>query len=101
MLWGRDKIRRKRYNIYRILHIKYVIFKKDNMKLEDIKYPQYYNVDDVPVTLELDGEEVIGKIANGKPYQVGKAITEGFKITKEEYITLGKELYGDTFVNPK
>lgn len=53
-----------------------------------VNYPQYYNVDDVPVILELEGDEVVGKIANGKPYPVGKAIVEGFGITENEYLRL-------------
>lgn len=56
-------------------------------------YPQYYNVDDVPVILELEGDEVVGKIANGKPYPVGKAIVEGLTITKNDFDKLVKILY--------
>lgn len=56
-------------------------------------YPQYYNVDDVPVVLELEGEEIVGKVANGRSYSVGKAIVEGFKITKKEYLHLINTLY--------
>ena len=35
-----------------------------------MKYPRYYNVDDVPVVIELDGEDVVGKCGNGKPYPI-------------------------------
>lgn len=56
-----------------------------------IKYPQYYNVDDAPVILELEGDKIVGRLANGKPYPVGKAIVEGFEITKEEYDELKLE----------
>lgn len=63
------------------------------MKLKNIKYPRYYNVDDVPVILELENNMVVGKIANGKPYQIGKAIVESHKITKAKYIKLAKDLY--------
>lgn len=62
------------------------------------EYPQYYNVDDVPVVLELDKDDkVVGKIANGKPYAIGKAIVDGYQITKKEYDALAKQLYGDKY----
>jgi hypothetical protein len=56
-------------------------------------YPQYYNIDDVPVVLEEDGDYVVGKVANGRPYPIGKAIVDGYQITKEEYARLAKQLY--------
>lgn len=62
--------------------------------MQNIKYPRYYNVDDVPVIIELDGDDVVGKSANGKPYAIGKAIVDGFEITEKEYKALAKELYG-------
>lgn len=64
------------------------------MKSKNTDYPQYYNVDDVPVMLKLDGESVVGVTANGKPYPIGKAIVDGYRITKGEYAKLAKELYG-------
>lgn len=65
----------------------------NRMKLKNIKYPSYYNVDDVPVVLELEGDEVVGKIVNGKPFPVGKAIVEGYRITKDEYFRLAEDLH--------
>lgn len=65
---------------------------EENMPSQN-DYPQYYNVDDVPVVLELDGDEVVGKCANGMPHPIGKAIVEGFEISKEEYKKLADELY--------
>lgn len=64
------------------------------MAVEEVKYPIYYNVDDVPVVLELEGDKVIGKVGNGKLYPIGKAIVEGYEITKAEFDRLRKELYG-------
>ncbi len=66
-----------------------------------MKYPRYYNVDDVPVIIELDGEDVVGKCGNGKPYPIGKAYAVGYEITKEKYIKLAKKLYGENFVIEK
>lgn len=69
---------------------------------KEIKYPKYFNVDDVPVKLEVIGKgkdaEVVGRIANGKPYAIGKAIVDGFEITKKEYDKLAKDLYGSSVV---
>jgi hypothetical protein len=62
-------------------------------KVEPQTYPQYYNVDDVPVVLEEDGDYVVGKVANGRPYPIGKAMVDGYQITKEEYTRLAKQLY--------
>lgn len=62
-------------------------------KYSEIKYPRYYNVDDIPVIIELDGEEVVGKSGNGQPYPIGKAYVDGYEITKKEYEVLVKKLY--------
>jgi hypothetical protein len=61
--------------------------------MAEIEYPVYYEVDDIPVVLELDGDDVVGKSANGKPYAIGKAIVNGRVISKKEYKALAKELY--------
>jgi malate/lactate dehydrogenase len=62
------------------------------------EYPKYYNVDDIPVVLELvkegDKEIVKGKCGNGQPYAIGKAMVDGNPITKDEYEQLSVELYG-------
>ncbi len=63
------------------------------MRLKNIKYPIYYNVDDVPVIIEEDGNDAVGKCANGKPYPIGKAVVDGYEITKAEYVKLAKDLY--------
>lgn len=68
-----------------------------NIKIKDIKYPQYYEVNDIPVILELEGEEVVGKSANGMPYPIGKIFVTGYKITREEYVKMAKKLYGKKF----
>ena len=78
------------------LYIKLKIDLK-NMKIKKLKYPVYYNVDDIPVVLELENNIVIGKTANGSPYQIGKAIVEGYKITKAKYIKLAKDLYNRSY----
>lgn len=56
-------------------------------------YPKYYNVDNIPIILTLTGNTILGRVANGKPYPIGKAIVEGFIISKAEYIKLAKSLY--------
>lgn len=58
-----------------------------------IKYPIYYKVDDLPVMLSVENNEVVGQTGNGKLYPVGKAIVEGIKINKSEYLKLVKNLY--------
>lgn len=63
--------------------------------MEDSKYPLYYNVDDVPIIIELDGDEVIGKVGNGMPYPIGKAVVDGYKITKKEYDLLVEDKHYD------
>lgn len=68
-----------------------------NMKFEEIIYPQYYDVNDIPVVLKLDGDDVVGKSANGMPYSIGKAIIEGINISKAEYDKMAKDLYGENF----
>lgn len=78
------------------------MYKTMGKKKFKLTYPAYFDVDDVPVKLELIGkgenEEVVGSLANGKPYPIGKAIVDGFKITKKEYDKLAKALYGDNVV---
>jgi len=64
------------------------------MKVKKIKYPLYYEVDDVPIILEEDGNDVVGHCANGQPYPIGKAIVEGHQVTRTEYNKLTKKLYG-------
>jgi len=61
--------------------------------MEEIKYPLYYNVDNVPIVLLLKGETVVGKIANGRDYPIGKAIVDGYEIARDEYVALSKALY--------
>ena len=61
--------------------------------MEDSEYPLYYNVDDVPIVILLEGEEVVGKIANSMDYPIGKAVVDGYQITRQEYVALSKALY--------
>ena len=58
-----------------------------------LKLPRYYNVDDIPVIIRLDGKDVVGLCANGKPYAIGKAIVLGYPISKKEYLELAKASY--------
>jgi hypothetical protein len=58
-----------------------------------LKLPTYYNVDDIPVIILLDGKTVIGLCANGKPYAIGKVLVLGYPISKDEYIKLAKASY--------
>jgi len=59
-----------------------------------VNYPIYYDVEGIPVILKLEGNEVVGKCANGQPYAIGKAIVLGCMISKKEYIKLSKIIYG-------
>lgn len=68
------------------------------MKKEILKYPRYYNVNDVSVVLELVEDDVVGKSANGMPYGIGKAIVDGYLITKTKYIKMAQDLYGKNFI---
>lgn len=68
------------------------------MKKEILEYPGYYDVNDIPVVLELIGDIVVGKSANGMPYGIGKAIVNGYLITKTEYIKMAQNLYGKNFI---
>ena len=61
--------------------------------MEDSEYPRYYNVDDVPIVILLERDEVVGKIANGQPYPPGKAVVDGYQIPRQEYVALSKALY--------
>lgn len=61
--------------------------------IKNLQYPLYYNVDDIPVVLELDGDYVVGKSGNSKLYPIGKAVVDGYKITEKEYMVLQKTLY--------
>jgi len=63
------------------------------MRIKDIKYPAYFNLDDVPIALELEGDKVVCKIANGKPFPVGKAIVGDYRITKIEVGRLPMNYY--------
>ena len=56
------------------------------------KFPQYYVVDDVPVHLEFEAGEVAGYNWLENPYPIGKAMVEGERINKEEYIRLVEEM---------
>ncbi|OGD95497.1 hypothetical protein A3F57_03115 [Candidatus Roizmanbacteria bacterium RIFCSPHIGHO2_12_FULL_36_11] len=56
-------------------------------------YPKYYNVDDIPIIIELEGDEVAGYSGNGQPYPLGKAVIDGHEISRAEYLKLRKELY--------
>ncbi len=56
------------------------------------KFPQYFVVDDVPVHLELEDGEVVGYNWLENPYPIGKAMVEGERINKEEYVRLVKEM---------
>lgn len=58
-----------------------------------IKYPMYYSVNELPVMLNIENNEVVGRAGNGKLYPIGKTIVEGYKIKKEEYMMLIKSLY--------
>lgn len=62
--------------------------------MRHIKYPAYYNIDGLPAVLKVNGMDVIGMTANGKPYSIGKVLTIGYQISKREYDQLAKDLYG-------
>lgn len=49
------------------------------------KYPRYFEVDDIYVVLDLDGDDVVAYTYGGRPYGIGKAIIEGREITQDEY----------------
>lgn len=70
------------------------------MENKILEYPKYYDVNDVPVVLELVGD-VVGKSANGMPYGIGKAIVDGYLITETEYIKMAQDLYGKNFIAGK
>lgn len=61
--------------------------------MKKIKYPRYYEVNDIPVVIMLDGEDVVGKSANGMPYPIGKTYVLGHEISRDEYVKLAKTLY--------
>ena len=61
--------------------------------MKNIKYPIYYNVDDIPVIIAEYGHEVYGQCANGRPYPIGKAIVDGFEISEGEYKKLQQNIY--------
>ena len=56
------------------------------------KYPQYYDVNDTPVVVEYDAktDEVFAKTAWGADYILGKILSDGHKITKEEFDRMAK-----------
>ncbi len=62
-----------------------------------IKYPIYYSVNDLPVVLNIEKQEVVGRTGNGVPYPVGKTIVEGYKIKKGEFLKLTRNLYSRDF----
>lgn len=57
-----------------------------------LKYSPYYNVDDVPVVLELKDNEAIGKIAMAGLIRLIR-LFEGCRINKNEYFSLSKSFF--------
>lgn len=51
----------------------------------EIKFPRYFNVDGLPVILVLEGDIVSGFTASGKPYGIGKVLSEGIEVSESEY----------------
>ena len=39
--------------------------------------PRYFDVDGTLVKLEFSGDEVLGLTSSGKPFPIGKALSEG------------------------
>lgn len=57
------------------------------------KTTEYFDVDDIPVVVYLDGEkdEYVAFNDLGNPYSMGKVITEGMKITEKQFNAMAKE----------
>jgi hypothetical protein len=53
-------------------------------------WPRFFEVDNVPVRLDLEGDTVVGSTGFGKPYAPAKALVEGFEISEEEFKRLAK-----------
>lgn len=49
------------------------------------KYPRFFEVDEVLVRLDSDGDDLVCTTWAGYPYGIGKALSEGAEITEEEY----------------
>lgn len=56
------------------------------------KTTEYFDVDDIPVVVYLDGdkEEYVAFNDLGNPYSMGKTITEGRKITEAQFEAMAK-----------
>lgn len=67
---------------------------------QDPKYPKFYEVDDVPIRVDLDAKtnEVSGKTWSGHPYPPFKALSEGSEINEAAYIEASKA-YEDHLVH--
>lgn len=57
-----------------------------------MNYPKYYLVEDVPVKLSLEKDQVFGENYLGNPYPIGKAIIDGVEIDYEEFKRRSKAL---------
>ena len=50
-----------------------------------MRYPRYFEIDDIFVSVVREGDEVAGYNHFGVPYPLGKVLAEGFEISREEY----------------
>ena len=50
-------------------------------------YPQYYEVNDTFVKVDIDTktDEVYAKTKSGKDYPLGKILTDGHRISEQEF----------------
>jgi len=61
------------------------IANKPGSAAKDTEYPKYYEVDDLPIMIDLEGDEVTGYTWSGHAYPPMKAMAEGRQIAKEVY----------------
>ena len=52
---------------------------------DELKFPMFFDVDDLPVKVYKEGDELVCVTDSGFPYGIGKAFSEGKPITEEEF----------------
>ena len=53
-------------------------------------YPRFFEVDDIYVVLELEDGLIEAHTHGGRPYSIGKTLTEGGEISKYTYLMATK-----------
>jgi hypothetical protein len=54
--------------------------------MESTRYPQFFEVDDVLVRLDLGGDTIRARNSLGSPFPLAKVISEGRRISEAQYL---------------